>query len=150
MKKRVRFRFENKTYEVDVERQGDQLTVTEEEGQSFKVTLLPDRVEKVKPEERVQGRIPQAPAYTPEPVETAPPTASAGGGGGALVAPMTGVVKELKVGVGHSVAAGQVVLVMEAMKMDIDVPAASSGVVAEISVRPGDNVEARQPLMVIT
>jgi biotin carboxyl carrier protein len=30
------------------------------------------------------------------------------------------------------------------------VPAAASGVVAEVSVRPGDNVEARQQLMVIT
>ncbi|MBN1836326.1 MAG: hypothetical protein JW820_10785 [Spirochaetales bacterium] len=148
MKKRVRFRLENRTYEVEVERRGDQLTVTGE-GQSFTVILLPEPAEKVKPEEKAPGRVPQAPTYTPEPVPTAPPTAS-GGEGGTLVAPMTGVVKELKVGVGHSVTAGQVVLVMEAMKMDIDVPAASSGVVAEISVRPGDNVEARQPLMVIT
>jgi biotin carboxyl carrier protein len=148
MKKRVRFRFENKTYEIDVDRQGDQLTVTGE-GQSFKVTLLPEPVEKVKPEEKAQGRIPQAPAYTPEPVQTAPPTAAGAGGGGALVAPMTGVIKELKVGVGHSVQTGQVVLVMEAMKMDIDVPAVAPGVVAEISVRPGDNVEAQQRLMVI-
>jgi biotin carboxyl carrier protein len=111
--------------------------------------LLPEPVEKVKPEERAQGRIPQAPTYTPEPVQTAPPTAVSSGAAGALVAPMTGVVKEIKVGVGHSVEAGQVVLVMEAMKMDIDVPAVVPGVVAEISVRPGDNVEARQPLMVI-
>ena len=148
MKKRVRFRFEDKTYAVDVERLGDRLTVTGE-GQSFEVTLIPEAAEKVKPEEKAQGRIPQAPAYTPEPVQTAPPTAAAGGAGGVLVAPMTGVVKEIKVGVGHSVEAGQIVLVMEAMKMDIDVPAVAAGVVAEISVRPGDNVEARQPLMVV-
>ena len=148
MKKRVRFRFENKTYEVDVERLGDRLVVSRE-GQSFTVTLLPEPMEKVKPEERAQGRVPLAPTYTPEPVPTAPPTAAAANGGGNLVAPMTGVVREIKVAVGHSVEAGQVVLVMEAMKMDIDVPAVSSGVVAEVLVRPGDNVEARQTLMVI-
>lgn len=150
MKKRVRFEFEGKTYQVDVERLGDRLTLTGE-GQSYTVTLLPEPVEKVKPEEKVQGRVPRAPTYTPEPVQTAPPTAAATGGGtgGTLVAPMTGVVKEIKVSVGHSVQAGQVVLVMEAMKMDIDVPAVAPGVVAEISVRPGDNVEARQPLMVV-
>jgi biotin carboxyl carrier protein len=150
MKKRVRFQFENKTYEVDVERLGDQLTVTGE-GQSFTVTLLPEPVEKVKPEQKVQIRIPQSPTYTPDPAQTTPPTAAVvtEGSESTLVAPMTGVIKEIKVGVGHSVEAGQVVLVMEAMKMDIDVPAVASGVVAEISVRPGDNVEARQPLMVI-
>ena len=150
MKKRVRFRFENRTFEVEVERLGDRLTVTGE-GQSYTVTLLPGAVEKVKPEEKVQSRIPRAPAYTPEPAQTAPPTAAAAGNGSgaSLVAPMTGVVKEIKVSVGHSVEAGQVVLVMEAMKMDIDVPAVAPGVVAEISVRPGDNVEARQQLMVI-
>lgn len=148
MKKRVRFRYEGKTHEVDVERVGDQLTVTGE-GQSFSVTLLPDPVERVKPEDKAQPRVPQGPVYSPEPAQAAPPTAAGPGGGGTLVAPMTGVIKEIRVGVGHSVEAGQVVLVMEAMKMDIDVPAVAAGVVAEVSVRPGDNVEARQPLMVI-
>jgi biotin carboxyl carrier protein len=148
MKKRVRFRFENKIYEVEVERLGDRLNVTGE-GQSFAVTLLPEPVEKVKPEERAQGRVVQAPTYTPEPVRTAPPTAAAADGGGTLVAPMTGVVKEIRVAVGHTVEIGQVVLVMEAMKMDIDVPAVRPGVVAEVLVRPGDSVEARQTLMVI-
>jgi biotin carboxyl carrier protein len=38
---------------------------------------------------------------------------------------------------------------MEAMKMDIEVPAVRPGVVAEVLVRPGDSVEARQTLMVI-
>jgi biotin carboxyl carrier protein len=148
MKKRVRFRFENQIYEVDVERLGDRLTVTGE-GQSFAVTLLPEPVERVRPEERAQGRVPQSPTYTPEPVRTAPPSAEAADDGGALVAPMTGVVKEIRVAVGHTVEVGEVVLVMEAMKMDIDVPAVSPGVVAEVLVRPGDNVEARQTLMVI-
>jgi geranyl-CoA carboxylase alpha subunit len=152
MNKRVRFRFENRTYEVEVERLGDRLTVTGE-GQSFRVTLLPEAVEKIRPEERLQGRIAQVAAYSPEPLQAALPTAAGGSpgvsGGGVLAAPMTGVVKEIKVAPGHSVEAGQVVLIMEAMKMDIDVPAVAAGVVAEVSVRPGDNVEARQQLMVI-
>ena len=60
---------------------------------------------------------------------------------------MTGMIKELKVADGQRVEKGQVVLIMEAMKMDIDVQAPAVGVVAEISVRQGDNVQARQKLM---
>jgi len=68
---------------------------------------------------------------------------------GALHAPMTGVVKEIKVGPGHNVEQGQVVLIMEAMKMDIDVPSPASGVVAEVLVKAGDTISAQQKLMVI-
>jgi biotin carboxyl carrier protein len=62
---------------------------------------------------------------------------------------MTGVIKEIKVGPGHSVEQGQVVLIMEAMKMDIDVPSPASGVVAEVLVKAGDTISAQQKLMVI-
>ena len=62
---------------------------------------------------------------------------------------MAGVIKEIKVGPGHNVEEGQVVLIMEAMKMDIDVPSPVAGIVAEVSVNPGDTVNAKQQLMVI-
>jgi biotin carboxyl carrier protein len=62
---------------------------------------------------------------------------------------MTGVIKEIKVGPGFNVEQGQVVLIMEAMKMDIDVPSPASGVVAEVLVKVGDTVSAQQKLMVI-
>jgi len=62
---------------------------------------------------------------------------------------MSGVIKEIKVGPGHTVEEGQVVLIMEAMKMDIDVPSPVAGIVAEVSVKPGDTVNAKQQLMVI-
>ena len=68
---------------------------------------------------------------------------------GTLHAPMTGVIKEIKVAPGHAVEEGQIVLIMEAMKMDIDVPSPVSGVVAEVLVTGGDTVSARQQLMVI-
>ena len=70
-------------------------------------------------------------------------------GAGALHAPMTGVIKEIKVGPGYNVEQGDVVLIMEAMKMDIDVPSPASGVVAEVLVKAGDTVNAQARLMVI-
>jgi biotin carboxyl carrier protein len=62
---------------------------------------------------------------------------------------MTGVIKEIRVSVGHNVQKGQVVLVMEAMKMDIDVPTPTAGIVAEVSVRAGESVSAKQQLLVV-
>jgi biotin carboxyl carrier protein len=159
MKRIIRFQMEGQTYQVLVDRSGDELTV-EGQGQRYRVSLL---------REAVGGAAPaggQAPTPAGAPAATAPPTAigaaSAAGGvavpavgapraadPGALLAPMTGVVKEIRVSVGHNVHRGQVVLVMEAMKMDIDVPTPTAGVVAEVTVRAGDSVSARQQLLVV-
>ncbi len=62
---------------------------------------------------------------------------------------MTGLVKEVKVAAGSRVAKGEVVLVMEAMKMDVEVSAPASGVVSEVSVSAGQTVEAQAPLLLI-
>jgi biotin carboxyl carrier protein len=59
------------------------------------------------------------------------------------------LIKEISVAPGHNVEQGQIVLIMEAMKMDIDVPSPASGVVAEVLVKAGDTVKAQQKLMVI-
>jgi biotin carboxyl carrier protein len=157
MKKQVCFEFEGKRYEVTVERKGDRLEITHE-GKSHVVTLLPARPATAAAEgpqpggPSVRSELPAASSrVAPAPVQP-PPTSSPAAevdSSGALHAPMTGVIKEIKAGVGHNVEAGQVVLVMEAMKMDIDVPSPVSGVVAEVSVRPGDNVNANQQLMII-
>ena len=53
---------------------------------------------------------------------------------------MTGTVRELKVAAGGAVTEGQLLLVMEAMKMDIDVVAPIGGTVREILVRDGQSV----------
>ena len=51
--------------------------------------------------------------------------------------------------VGETVTAGQVVAVLEAMKMENHLTAAEDGVVTEIRVAPGDQVEKDVLLMVI-
>lgn len=61
---------------------------------------------------------------------------------GACVAPMPGKIVEVRVAVGDSVEAGQVLLVMEAMKMEHTVTAPYAGTVAELRVEAGDQVEA--------
>lgn len=153
MKRKVRFELEGKIYEVGVERTGDRLTLTHE-GKRYIVSLLPDdSVPTVPPpkshtQTRPAAAMPQASSPTTSTPPSTTPTAELNSTG-ALHAPMTGVIKEIKVGPGHTVEEGQVVLIMEAMKMDIDVPSPVAGIVAEVAVKPGDTVNAKQQLMVI-
>ncbi len=147
MKRNIRFRLEGVTYQVEVERNGDQLTICRE-GEQYTVSLLDAAPTPVQA---------GAPAAAARPPESAAPTPDAAGGKpgggkpgpGLLRAPMTGVVKEVKVAAGSRVARGEVVLVMEAMKMDVEVSAPASGVVAEVNVSAGQNVESQAPLLVI-
>jgi len=64
------------------------------------------------------------------------------GGGDALVAPMQGTVVKVAVKVGDPVAPGDVVAVVEAMKMENPVPAHKAGVVKSIQVEVGGSVTA--------
>ena len=150
MQKKIQFELEGETYEVGVQRSGDRLTLTYQ-GKSYSVSLLPNRVEsRISPPAQPRPAVP-VPQGSP-PAAQAPPPASPPGNvdsSGALYAPMTGVIKEIKVGPGFTVEEGQVVMIMEAMKMDIDVPSPCSGVVAEVAVKVGDTVNASQQLMVI-
>ena len=64
-----------------------------------------------------------------------------GGGSGGIAAPMPGVVLDVRCAVGDVVSARQVLVVLEAMKMEHHVKASVEGVVAEVRVKPGDQVE---------
>ncbi len=68
---------------------------------------------------------------------------------GGCIAPMPGKVVELRVAEGESVKAGQVLLIMEAMKMEHTVTAPQDGTVAEVSVVAGDQVDADALLIVV-
>jgi acetyl/propionyl-CoA carboxylase alpha subunit/acetyl-CoA carboxylase carboxyltransferase component len=69
--------------------------------------------------------------------------------GPVLLAPASGVVTEVAVASGEQVAAGAVLLLVEAMKMQFPVRAAASGTVAAVHVRPGDAVAEGQPVAVV-
>lgn len=150
----IRFRYEGILYEVEVVRDGDVLTITHE-GTAYRVELEPGAAPAAATP--AQAPPPAAPAPAPAPSPAAPspappPTpapAPAAAGPGVLPAPMTGTVKEVKVAAGEQVSAGQLVVVMEAMKMDIDVTATAAGTVSEVHVSAGDNRAAGQPLLTI-
>ena len=72
------------------------------------------------------------------PIQRRPAPMAAGQGN--IVAPMPGAIFQMRVKEGESVQAGQVLLVMEAMKMENPVTAPFKGTVTRILVREGDNV----------
>ena len=69
---------------------------------------------------------------------------------GSLLAPMPGTVVRVAVEQGAQVAAGDVVLVLEAMKMQHTVTAPGAGTVTEINVQPGAQVASGEVLAVVT
>ncbi|MEU1719401.1 biotin carboxylase N-terminal domain-containing protein [Nonomuraea sp. NPDC005692] len=77
----------------------------------------------------------------PEPVEHVAP--------GSLLAPMPGSVLRVEVAEGDTVARGQPVLVLEAMKMEHRIAAPAGGVVSDVRVEKGQQVEAGAVLAII-
>jgi oxaloacetate decarboxylase alpha subunit len=63
--------------------------------------------------------------------------------------PLSGNVLKVLVSTGEQVAEGQVVIMMEAMKMETEIKAISSGTVQQVLVSVGDTVESGQPLLSI-
>ncbi|HEX5188617.1 MAG TPA: biotin/lipoyl-containing protein, partial [Streptosporangiaceae bacterium] len=68
---------------------------------------------------------------------------------GSLIAPMPGNVTRLAAAPGDLVTAGQPVLVIEAMKMEHTITAPAAGVLAELRVRPGEQVSGGDVLAIV-
>lgn len=96
-----------------------------------------------------------APAPVAAPVAAAPaaaapapaaPVASGSAGAVKVSAPMPGKILAVKANVGQAVKKGDVVMVLEAMKMENEIVAPEDGTVASIDVAVGDSVESGDTL----
>ena len=98
---------------------------------------------------------PAAPAPTPAaaPAPAATPAPTVGGpipeGAITVKAPMPGKISALKAEAGKAVKRGDIILILEAMKMQNDITATADGTLHEIRVNPGDNVKTGDVLAVI-
>lgn len=96
---------------------------------------------------------PATPAPTPAAAPAATPAPAVGGpipeGAITVKAPMPGKISALKAEAGKAVKRGDIILVLEAMKMQNDITATADGTLHEIRVNPGDNVKTGDVLAVI-
>jgi oxaloacetate decarboxylase alpha subunit len=79
----------------------------------------------------------------------APSAPAAAGGGGSIDAPLAGNIFKVNVKAGDAVAVGDVVLILEAMKMETEVQAAVGGTVSQVLVREGDAVNVGDALVTL-
>lgn len=92
-----------------------------------------------------------APAPTPAPAPAPAPAPVAPAAGGQVVeAPMPGKILDIKVKAGDAVGYGQVVIIMEAMKMETEIVAPGAGTVASVNVNVGDSVETGATLVTLS
>lgn len=101
-----------------------------------------------------QAAAPAAPAApAPAAAPAAAPAPAVGGpipeGAITVKAPMPGKISALKAEAGQAVKRGDIILVLEAMKMQNDITATADGTLHEIRVNPGDNVKTGDVLAVI-
>lgn len=101
--------------------------------------------------EEIGGVSPAAkPVATPK---TAPPVAAqpvvAAEGGSGVSAPMPGKIVSVNVTKGQQIKAGDIVVILEAMKMEQEIKSSLSGTVKEILVAAGDTVRKEQALIVV-
>ncbi len=122
-----------KNYTITVN--GNVYEVTVEEGSA---TGAPAAANKA-----VSAPAPAAPKAAPAPAAAPVKAASAGSEGGLKVAaPMPGKILGVKVSPGQAVKRGDVLILLEAMKMENEIVAPSDGTVASVNVAIGDSVEA--------
>ncbi len=129
---KYRITLNNRTYEVEVE--------------LAEAQLLSD----------FQALAPAAPVAA-APVEAATPAAAAPaaapvaiGAGESINAPMPGTILKVNVNKGDAVKAGQVLIVLEAMKMENEILAPRDGVISQVITSKGSNVDTGAPLVVLS
>ena len=140
--KEYKYTIDGKEYKVAIGDIVENVADVTVNGEQYKVEMEPEKEpEKPKPVVR-----PVAPA--PAPASSGASIASANSQN-AVKAPLPGVITEVKVTVGDSVAEGDTVVVLEAMKMANNLDAEKGGKVTAILVQPGQSVMEGDPLVVI-
>ena len=121
-----------RTYEVEVE--------------AGKAMLL-DEYEAIAPAPAAAAAPVAAPAAAPAAAAPAAPVVT--GAGEAVNAPMPGNILKVNVQNGQAVKEGQVLCVLEAMKMENEIMAPKAGTVTQVLVSKGSTVDTGAPLVVI-
>ena len=124
----------NRVYEVEVE--------------AGKAMLL-DEYEAVAPSAPAAAAPEAAAPVAAAPVAAAPAAPAITGAGDAVKAPMPGTILKVNVQNGQAVKEGDVLVVLEAMKMENEIMAPKAGTVTPVLVSKGSSVDTGAPMVVI-
>lgn len=151
---KYQYKVQGVDYEVEIEEVEGNIAKVNVNGIPFEVELQkPINAAKHPTMTRPKVEAPKAAAPTPAPASAAAPAqqpaAAPTGNGTPLKAPLPGTITEVKVTVGQQVNVGDIVLVLEAMKMQNNIEAEQGGQVTSIVVKPGDTVMEGAVLLTI-
>ena len=143
--KKFKITVNGKAYEVEVEEMGGTPVATPAPQASAPASAPAPAPAAPAPAPAAPAPAPAAPASTPAPAVGGPIP----DGAITVKAPMPGKISALKAEAGKAVKRGDIILVLEAMKMQNDITATADGTLHEIRVNPGDNVKTGDVLAVI-
>ena len=150
---KYQYKVQGVDYEVEIEEVEGNIAKVNVNGIPFEVELQkPINAAKhpqlAKPKVEAPKPVAAAPVAAAAPAAPAQPAAAAGAGS-PVKAPLPGTSTEIKVAVGQQVNVGDIVLVLEAMKMQNNIEAEYAGTVTSITVKPGETVMEGAVLLTI-
>ena len=92
--------------------------------------------------EEVKGGAAPAPVAAPAPAPAPAPAAAPAGAGEQITAPMPGTILDVKVAAGQAVKSGDVLMILEAMKIENEIMAPHDGTITAVSISKGASVES--------
>lgn len=137
--KEYKFKINGNPYDVAVNSVEGSIADVTVNGVSYKVEIEGQPAAAPAPAPAAATAATAAPAAAAT-VEAAPAAKPAQAGGEKVTSPLPGVIIEVSVKEGQAVKAGQKVAVLEAMKMENEIPAPHDGTIATINVAKGDSI----------
>ena len=138
-----------KKYEVEVEKLEAYKSLDRNGVAAPAAPVLPASAPVQRPAAPAPAPVAAAPAPAPAPAAAPAPKAAAPAGATTVEAPMPGKILNIKVSEGEAVKFGEVVVIMEAMKMETEIVAPADGTVSKILVKAGDSVDTGAALVAL-
>ncbi|RHP61047.1 MULTISPECIES: biotin/lipoyl-containing protein [Clostridium] len=138
-----------KKYEVEVEKLEAYKSLDRNGVAAPAAPVLPASAPVQRPAAPAPAPVAAAPAPAPASAAAPAPKAAAPAGATTVEAPMPGKILNIKVSEGQAVKFGEVVVIMEAMKMETEIVAPADGTVSKILVKAGDSVDTGAALVAL-
>lgn len=144
-----------RTYKLNIDQENYEVEVKSFNLKSATLVVNGKTLE-VNVEEVVSGMPVKAPVLKnrPAPLPTSTPRVANGpgpapAGGNGIKAPIPGAILSIHVKEGEMIEVGQLILVMEAMKMENQIKSSKAGKITQLCVKPGDAVAQGQDLIIV-